>query len=447
MTKKKDFFYILQSSISSIKELTYIGYVISVKGALIESSGIEKFSAVGTLCEIINRQGNCIQAEVVGFRDKKTLLMAFSYIEGVGEGCKVIVKSESSEIFPSEKWKGRVINAMAQPIDSKGDLYQGSENYPLHNQPPPAHSRNRVNKKIDLGVKAINTFTPCCLGQRMGIFAGSGVGKSILMAMIAKYCDTDVKVIGLIGERGREVQEFIQDYLGEEGLKNSIIVVATGDETALMRRQAAYLVMSISEFFRDKGKKVLCLMDSITRFAMAQREIGLASGEPPSSKGYTPSVFSELSRLLERGGPGVAEGSITSIFSVLVEGDDHNEPIADAARGILDGHIVLDRKIAERGRFPAINILRSVSRTISVCNSKEENNLIMHAKKILSVYDNMQDLIRLGAYSKGSNPEVDEAIKYFDSIESFISQSLDDKSSLEEGYKLLTGIFEKNSNK
>lgn len=441
MDKNKHFFNIFENTVSSMKELTFSGYVTSVKGILIECSGIEKFSAIGSFCYIINRNGNFIDAEVVGFSDNKTLLMAFSYIDGVGKGCRVILKKDVAEVFPSDQWKGRVINAMAQPIDSKGELPLGSQGYSLHSKPPPAHSRKRVNKKIDLGVRAINAFTPCCIGQRMGIFAGSGVGKSILMAMLAKYCKADVKVIGLIGERGREVQEFIQDYLGEEGLKDAVVIVATGDETALMRRQAAYLVMSVSEFFRDKGKKVLCLMDSITRFAMAQREIGLSSGEPPSSKGYTPTVFSSLARLLERGGPGVDEGSITSIFSILVEGDDHNEPVADAARGILDGHIVLDREIAERGRFPAINILKSISRTTAVCNSKEENELIKRVKNLLSTYNDMQDLIRLGAYRKGSDPVIDEAIKYFNPLEEFMSQSLDENSSIEHSYKLLTDIF------
>jgi flagellum-specific ATP synthase len=276
----------------------------------------------------------------------------------------------------------------------------------------------------------------------MGIFAGSGVGKSVLISMLTKYSSAQVKVIGLVGERGRELQEFLHHYLGEEGIKNAVVIAATSDESALMRRQAAYLTMTIAEYFRDSGLDVLCLIDSVTRFAMAQREIGLSAGEPPATRGYTPSVFAEMPKLLERAGPGMkGQGSITGLFTVLVEGDDHNEPISDTVRGILDGHIVLERKIAERGRFPAVNVLKSVSRTMPACNSDEENKLVSKAKRLLSVYDDMAEMIRLGAYRKGSDAEVDEAIKYYPKLEEFLNQRPEESSTLEECYEKLKVIL------
>jgi flagellum-specific ATP synthase len=299
-----------------------------------------------------------------------------------------------------------------------------------------------VGKKIDLGVRVLNTFTSCCEGQRMGIFAGSGVGKSMTMSMIARYSDADVNVIGLIGERGREVQEFIQEYLGEEGLKRSVVIVATSDESALMRKYAAYVTMAVCEYFRDRNKKVLCMMDSVTRFAMAQREIGLSAGEPPTSKGYTPTVFAELPKLLERAGPGVGEGNITGLFSVFVDGGDHDEPVADAVRGILDGHIVLERKIAERGRYPAVNVLKSVSRMLPHCNTEDENQIVTRARRILSTYEDMAEMIRLGAYKKGSDAEVDEAIRLNPALEAFLSQRPTENTKLAQGYEMLKGILE-----
>jgi len=291
---------------------------------------------------------------------------------------------------------------------------------PYRNLPPPAHSRQRVGPPLDLGVRALNTFLTCCRGQRMGIFAGSGVGKSVLLSMLARNVDADVSVIGLVGERGREVQEFLQDDLGEDGLARSVVVVATSDEPALMRRQAAYLTLAISEYFRDEDRDVLCLMDSVTRFAMAQREIGLSAGEPPTAKGYTPTVFTELPKLLERAGPGMGQGTITGIFTVLVDGDDHNEPIADAVRGILDGHIVMQRSIAERGRYPAINVLKSVSRTMPKSADPAYLPILTRAKQVMATYADMEELIRLGAYRAGSSPEVDEAIRLHESLEDFL---------------------------
>jgi flagellum-specific ATP synthase len=312
---------------------------------------------------------------------------------------------------------------------------------PFRNSPPPAHSRKRVGPPLDLGVRALNTFLTCCRGQRLGIFAGSGVGKSVLLSMLARNVDADITVIGLVGERGREVQEFLQDDLGDEGLARSVVVVATSDEPALMRRQAAYLTLAIAEYFRDEDKDVLCLMDSVTRFAMAQREIGLSAGEPPTAKGYTPTVFTELPKLLERAGPGVGVGTITGIFTVLVDGDDHNEPIADAVRGILDGHIVMQRSIAERGRFPAINILKSVSRTMPKSADPVYLPTIMRARQVMATYADMEELIRLGAYRAGSSAEVDEAIRLHEPLEGFLRQAKDEVANMGDGYRQLERIL------
>jgi flagellum-specific ATP synthase len=331
---------------------------------------------------------------------------------------------------------------MGEPVDGKGPLMTGSLAYPLRASPPPAHNRQRVGGKLDLGVRALNTFLTVCRGQRIGIFSGSGIGKSILFSMLARFTQSDVNVIGLIGERGREVQEFLEDDLGEAGLARSVVVVATSDQAPVVRRQAAYLMMALAEYFRDLDNHVLCLMDSVTRFAMAQREIGLSAGEPPASKGYTPTVFAELPKLLERAGPGaVGQGTITGVFTVLVEGDDHNEPIADAVRGTIDGHIVLDRAIAERGRYPAVNVLRSISRVMPDCNSDQENALIGRARALISTYEDMAELIRIGAYRQGSDPEIDRAIALYPALESFLEQGKHERSDLASGYAALAQIL------
>jgi flagellum-specific ATP synthase len=349
---------------------------------------------------------------------------------------------EASVIYPSDAWLGRVIDAMGDPIDELGMLPQGKDAYRLLADPPPASKRARVKGKVDLGVRAMNTFLTTCRGQRMGIFAGSGVGKSILLSMLSRFSNADVNVIGLVGERGREVQEFIEDNLGEEGRKRSVVVVATSADSALKRRQAAYVTLAVAEYFRDQGKNVLCMIDSVTRFAMAQREIGLSAGEPPTTKGYTPTVFTELPKLLERAGPGLpGSGAITALFTVLVEGDDTNEPISDAVRGILDGHVVLDRSIAQRGRFPSINILQSVSRSMPHCNNDEENDLVITARRLMTTYNDMAEMIRLGAYRKGTDQEVDRAIHYYPLLEDFLRQGIHEQSTLEQGYHELEYIL------
>lgn len=410
---------------------------------MVEVGGVHRSLSVGGRCNIEKRGGGYVPCEVVGFRDDRALLMPFDTLDGVGIGSRAELVAASPMVRPDPSWLGRVVNAMGEAVDGKGPIESGWQAYPLRASPPPAHQRRRVGEKLDLGVRALNTFLTCCRGQRMGIFSGSGVGKSVLMSMLSRYTSADVNVIGLIGERGREVQEFLEDNLGPEGLAKSVVVVATSDESPLMRRQAAYLTLAIAEFFRDQGNEVLCLMDSVTRFAQAQREIGLSAGEPPASKGYTPTVFSELPKLLERAGPGVeGTGNITGLFTVLVEGDDHNEPVADAARGTLDGHIVLERAIAERGRYPAVNILRSISRTMPGCNSAFENALVLRARALLSRYDDMAEMIRLGAYRPGADPDVDEAIKYYPALEAFLSQAVDERCDLAEGYAALGQILE-----
>jgi len=433
----------LAHDVDVLPDQTVFGRVTAVLGLLVEVGGAERHLTIGGRCVVVARDGRRVPCEVVGFRQGRVLLMPLGSLDGVGLGCRAEVAPSQPALYPGPGWLGRVINALGEPIDGKGPLPQGRIGVPLRNDPPPAHARSRVGEKIDLGVRALNTFVSCCRGQRMGIFAGSGVGKSVLMSMLARYTQADVSVIGLIGERGREVQEFIEDDLGEEGLARSVVVVATSDEPPLMRRQAAYTTMTVAESFRNQGGHVLCMMDSLTRFAMAQREIGLSAGEPPTSKGYPPTVFSELPRLLERAGPGtVADGgAITGLFTVLVEGDDHNEPIADAVRGIVDGHIVLERQIAERGRYPAINVLRSVSRTLPDCNTDEENALVRHARQLLSTYEDMAEMIRLGAYRRGSDEKVDEAIRYYQEIERFLNQHKSEHTSLQEGYRRLAEIL------
>ena len=424
-----------------VDQQTY-GRVVGIQGLLVEVAGAQNALSIGSRVNIQGHGDNIVPCEVIGFRDERALCMPFQSLEGVSMGALAEVSASSPAIYPTPEWLGRVVNAMGEPIDGKGPLPQGPVPYPIRRNPPPAHTRKRVGKRLDLGVRAINTFITCCRGQRMGIFAGSGVGKSVLMSMMARYTESDVSVIGLVGERGREVQEFIEDDLGAEGLARSVVIVATSDETALMRRQAAYLTMALSEYFRDCEQDVLCLMDSVTRFAMAQREIGLSAGEPPASKGYTPTVFSELPKLLERAGPGPANGTVTGLFTVLVEGDNHNEPVADAVRGILDGHIVMERKIAERGRFPAVNVLKSVSRTMPDCNEEAENQLITVAKALMSVYEDMSEMIRLGAYRHGSDGDVDQAIHYNPMLEQFLTQGKGDHTSIADCFGMLSHILQ-----
>ena len=435
----------LTTDIEAIDEVEVFGRVKTVQGLLVEVVGPVRELRVGGRVSIeTTNDGAPLMTEIIGFREGHALCLPFGPLTGVRLGCKAVFKRSEGAVYPSDAWLGRVINADGEPIDGKGAIAGGAEAYPLKQVPLPAHSRARVGAPMDLGVRALNTFTTLCEGQRMGIFAGSGVGKSVLMSMLVRNASADVAIVGLIGERGREVQEFITEYLGAKGLKRAIVIVATSDEAALRRRQAAYLTLTLAEYFRDQGKRVLCLMDSLTRFAMAQREIGLAIGEPPTAKGYPPTVFTELPRLLERAGPGlVNSGSVTGLFTVLVEGDDHNEPIADAVRGILDGHIVMERGIAERGRYPAVNVLRSISRTMPGCVPVPVRPVLQKAREFMSVFADMEELIRLGAYRKGSDSQVDRAIALHPALEAFLSQQREERTSIADGYTMLEAILAK----
>ena len=431
----------LAEQISDIDGVNIYGRVVGVRGLMVEIAGPVHAMSVGARIVIETGGSRPIPCEVIGFSGSNAVVMPFAGLEGVRRGCRAVIANASGQVRPSEAWLGRVLNAMGEPIDGKGPLPQGASPMPFRNTPPPAHSRKRVGHPLDLGVRALNTFLTCCRGQRLGIFAGSGVGKSVLLSMLARNVEAAISVIGLVGERGREVQEFLQDDLGPAGLARSVVVVSTSDEPALMRRQAAYVTLAIAESFRDEGKDVLVLMDSITRFAMAQREIGLSAGEPPTAKGYTPTVFTELPKLLERAGPGTQQGTITGIFTVLVDGDDHNEPVVDAVRSTLDGHIVMERSIAERGRYPAINILKSVSRTMPKSADPAFLPVVNRARQIMATYADMEELIRLGAYRKGTSPEVDEAIGLHPPLEAFLGQNKEESTSLAEGYRRLAEIL------
>jgi flagellum-specific ATP synthase len=402
------------------------GEVTSILGLLVEVGGLPRGVVVGDRIEIA-AGSRCVPGEIVGFRGADALVMPFTGTEGLGPGAHAEVAGKMT-VRPTRAWLGRVIDGLGRPLDEHGVLSQGLLVQASRGQPLNAYARRTVGAKLATRVKVVDVFVPLCRGQRLGIFAGSGVGKSTMMGMLARWAEADVIVIGLVGERGREVQEFLRHELGSDGLARSVVVVATSNEPPLMRRAAAFTTLAVAEWFRDQGRHVLLLMDSVTRFAMAQREIGLAAGEPPTTRGYVPSCFSEMARLLERAGPGLArpeQGDITAIFTVLVDGGDHDEPVADAVRGILDGHIVLDREIAERGRYPAVDVRRSISRTLPRCHGEEENRLLVEARQVLARYDDIADLVRIGAYRRGSDPATDRAIVLGPRIETFMSQPID----------------------
>ncbi|WP_324696791.1 flagellar protein export ATPase FliI [Novosphingobium aerophilum] len=417
------------------------GRVVAVRGALIEVEGLSGAAQIGSRVTLNSPTGT-VEAEVTGLDRGIAHCMPFSEPQGIASGSRADLSASQFALRPSSQWLGRMVDGLGRPIDGKGPLEQGAMLRKIKASPPPASARARVGSRLSTGVRALDLFAPLCRGQRLGLFAGSGVGKSVLLSMLARWTECDVAVIGLIGERGREVQEFVQDDLGEEGLARSVVVVATSDEPALMRRQAAWTTLTVAEHFRDQGLNVLCLMDSVTRFAMAQREIGLASGEPPATKGYTPTVFAELPRLLERAGPGLpGQGAITGLFTVLVDGDDHNEPVADAVRGILDGHIVITRKIAERGRYPAIDVLKSVSRTLPHALGDEENRIRLAARREMATYNDMEEMVRLGAYRAGSSAEVDRAVAVAPMIEELLKQGKGERGFAQESFEMLASLM------
>ena len=426
------------SVLSAAKPVRLHGKVTQVVGLVIE--GFCPDTSVGAICEIKPVEGAPIPAEVVGFRNNKTLLMPLGELRGVGLDSLISVRRDNASLGVGPLMLGRVIDGLGNPIDGKGAI-PFEEEYPIYALPVNPMTRPPIRNPLDLGIRSINGLLTCGQGQRIGIMAGSGVGKSTLLGMIARYTEADVNVIALIGERGRELREFIEKDLQEQGLSKSVVVVATSDQPPLVRMRGAYIATTIAEYFKNQGKKVLLMMDSATRFAMAMREVGLAIGEPPTTKGYTPSVFAALPKLLERTG-NFPEGSITALYTVLVEGDDFNEPISDAMRSILDGHIVLSRDMAARSIYPPIDVLASASRVMTDVATKEHLEMASKFKEVLATYRQSEDLINIGAYKAGSNHGIDYAVSHIAEMQSFMKQAVHNPVMLEEAVQDLKLMFE-----
>ena len=415
------------------------GKVAKVVGLTVESIGPE--AKLGDLCRIVvdKESGNYVMAEVVGFHDNRLLLMPYESMDGIGVGCVVENTGHPLTVSVGNELLGHTLDGLGRPTDTEEQIVLPAQ-YPADCLPPDPMKRKIIDQVLPLGVKAVDGLLTVGRGQRIGIFAGSGVGKSTLMGMFARNTKADINVIALIGERGREVREFIERDLGPEGMARSVVVVATSDKPALIRKKAAMTATAIAEYFRDQGRDVLLMMDSLTRFSMAQREIGLASGEPPVTRGYPPSVYAELPKLLERAGTS-DRGSITGLYTVLVDGDDFNEPITDTARGILDGHIVLNRKLAQKNHYPAIDVLASISRVMSSIASKEQKEYAGKLKNAMATYAEAEDLINIGAYKSGSNPEIDYAIAKNKAVNEFLLQRTDEKFEFDQEVDLLKQIF------
>lgn len=426
-------------SVEEAKTISVQGVVTQVIGMVIEGRG--PGMAVGGIGEIdLKNNGSSIPAEVVGFRNDRVLLMPLGEMRGIEPGTRIRLKQQSPDIKVGQKLLGRVIDGLGNQIDQKDRIEYETE-YPLYAEPLNPLLRERISEPVDVGIRAINGLITIGKGQRIGIMSGSGVGKSVLMGMIARHTAADISVIALIGERGREVREFIERDLGEAGLRRSVVVVATSDQPPLIRMRGAYLATAIAEYFRDKGKDVILMMDSITRFAMSYREVGLAIGEPPTSRGYTPSVFAQLPKLLERAGTKRGGGSITGIYTVLVEGDDMNEPIADASRSIIDGHIVLSRDLANENHYPAIDVLGSISRVMRDITGENQRKNAKKLINILATYRKAEDLINIGAYVKGSNPKIDYAVKMIDKVNAYLQQEVEERVSYGESAAQLAALF------
>lgn len=427
------------SCLESTCPIRATGRVTNVVGLVVEAQG--PLSCLGTVCDIYAKNNQPIAAEVSGFKDNKVLLMPLEEIRGIGPGCRVVARQQNAVVPVGPGLLGRVIDGLGKPIDGKGPLASETE-YPIYAPSLNPLLRQRIRKPLDLGVRVINGLLTVGCGQRVGVFAGSGVGKSVLLGMIARNTRADVNVIALIGERGREVNEFIQKELGEEGLRRSVLVVATSDRLPLIRMRGAFIATAIAEFFRDQGHHVNLMMDSVTRFAMAQREIGLALGEPPTTKGYTPSVFTLLPKLLERAGTSENRGTITGLYTVLVEGDDTNEPIADALRSILDGHILLTRDLAMQNHYPAIDVLGSISRVMDDIVDDKHREKAHRLKQIMATYRKAEDLINIGAYVAGSNPKIDYAITMFEKINAYLRQDIEETVIFEDSVGQMEKLFE-----
>ncbi|MGC9077843.1 MAG: flagellar protein export ATPase FliI [Candidatus Kapaibacteriota bacterium] len=430
----------LLEEVKNIETLTFIGRVSKVIGLVLESDGPK--AKVGEICNLIDKKGNIIsRSEVVGFRGNQILSMVLGDLNEIEPGTQIVATGELLRIKVGDALLGRVLDGLGNPIDGKGEIV-AKQKRSVYSSPPNPLLRQRITEPVATGIKAIDSFLTLGKGQRIGIFSGSGVGKSTLLGMIARKTSADINVIALIGERGREVREFLEKDLGEEGLNRSIVIVATSDAPSLVRVKAALVATTIAEYFRDQGLDVMLMMDSSTRLAMAQREIGLTIGEPPTTKGYTPSVFALMQKVMERAGTG-PRGSITGLYTVLVEADDLNEPVADTARGILDGHIVLSRKLASLGHYPAIDVLESISRVMNDIITREHRNAVSKAIELLATYKNAEDLISVGAYQKGTNPKIDKAIAMHDTLMSFLRQDIDETHSFEETIKTLIEITSK----
>ncbi|MBO8129737.1 MAG: flagellar protein export ATPase FliI [Peptococcaceae bacterium] len=426
----------MRQRLASARVIKQLGRVTKVVGLTIEVVGIDAF--IGEVCDVfVPERPGSVPAEVVGFRDGVSLLMPLGDLSGVRPGSKVEPKGHAMTISVGDYLLGRVLDGLGRPLD--GDCTGEGTEMPIFNAPPGPLERRRIKEPLATGIRAIDGFITCGRGQRVGIFAGSGVGKSVTMGMICRYASADVNVVALVGERGREVREFIERDLGMEGLNKSVVVVATSDQPALVRLRAAFVATAIAEYFRDQGRDVLLLMDSLTRFAMAQREVGLTVGEPPATKGYTPSVFALLPVLLERAGT-AAKGSITGFYTVLVEGDDMQEPVADTARSILDGHIVLSRDLAAAHHYPAIDILQSTSRLMTEIVSEEHERHAGDLRRLLAAYRQSEDLINIGAYVSGSNPLVDRAIEVYPALMEFLRQQPDETESFEDSVARLSTL-------